>query len=914
MLVNTPLCRNPRINCLPPSTPSSSQCNSNAQTLSIPGRMPQSPPSNHGSKNGDHKNDEYEEFEPINEDNWDCFQEINDSPPEGNNGSPGSAPPDNGPPDGNDGPPDGNNNGPLDVDNNGPLDGNNRNNGNNGNSKNHQHHGNNGPLDGNDGPPGGNGNFDKSSESDEQGLACCRCHCVDNKTKIIPTRPRFQMSLTDPAQKSSKLSSLNVGFTSAPIRRTVLNWFEVCLLQEDEHVMLSCVVYWYHFVTELWSTFGVANPKEEAAKPLEALTMKSSKKIANYTIQFLKHSSKLSWNEDSSTTSAASAWVSKETIDLSSIPDEYHKFADVFSKSHTDSLAPHQPYDLKINLEDGSQPPVGTIYSLSPSKLEALCEFINKHLSIGFICPTSSPHSAPVLFVKKKDSFLQLCVDFRGLNWITKKDHYPLPPISNLLNSPHKACIYTKIDLHHAYHLICIAKGNKWKTAFRTHYGSFEWLVMPFGLTNAPAAFQWFMNDMFSDLLDISVTVYLDNILIYSNNLNTHCQHVKEVLCHLHKHGLFAKVEKCEFHSKSIKIIKEWPEPKKVKDIQSFLDFANFYRCFIYNYSNIIVPLTRLTCKSVPWNFNNKCCTTFNNLKEAFTSTPILTHRIPDSQIIVETNASDYALAAILLIITDDNEVHLIAFCTFNSAESNYDTHDKELLAIFEAFQIWQHYLEGSGLPINVLPIPEQPWNSISMDFIEKLPTSSRYDTILVIINRLSKQAIFIPTHNTITSTELACLFVIHVFSKHGVPSHVTSNHGSEFVSHFFHSLGTALDMRLHFTLRYHPEGDRQTEHTNQTLEQYLRVYCNYQQVNWSKLLLLTEFMYNNAPSATTGISPFFANKGYHPNISIYPEHDITSTCTQEFAVNLQELQETLKSEISADSQRLPAPNFKIGQ
>jgi len=158
------------------------------------------------------------------------------------------------------------------------------------------------------------------------------------------------------------------------------------------------------------------------------------------------------------------------------------------------------------------------------------------------------------------------------------------------------------------------------------------------------------------------------------------------------------------------------------------------------------------------------------------------------------------------------------------------------------------------------------------MDFIEKLSSSSGFDTILVIVDCLSKQAIFIPTYNTITSAELAHLFVIHVFSKHGVPSHVTSNHGSEFVSHFFCSLGTALDMRLYFTSRYHLEANGQVEQTNQTLEQYLRIYCNYQQDNWSKLLPLAEFAYNNASSATTGVSLFFANKGYHPNLSVYPE------------------------------------------
>jgi len=209
------------------------------------------------------------------------------------------------------------------------------------------------------------------------------------------------------------------------------------------------------------------------------------------------------------------------------------------------------------------------------------------------------------------------------------------------------------------------------------------------------------------------------------------------------------------------------------------------------------------------------------------------------------------------------------------------------------------------------------------MDFIEKLPFSSGFDTILVIVDQLSKQAIFIPTYDTITSAELARLFVTHVFSKHGVPSHVTSDRGSEFVSHFFCSLGTALDMKLHFTSGYHPEANGQAERTNQTLEQYLRIYCNYQQDNWSELLPLAEFAYNNAPSATTGVSPFFANKGYHPNLSVYPERDIASSRARDFVIDLDELQSTLKEEIanaqekyktSADTRRQRPPDFQAGQ
>src|SRR3979490_535470 len=197
------------------------------------------------------------------------------------------------------------------------------------------------------------------------------------------------------------------------------------------------------------------------------------------------------------------------------------------------------------------------------------------------------------------------------------------------------------------------------------------------------------------------------------------------------------------------------------------------------------------------------------------------------------------------------------------------------------------------------LPIPERPWNSISMDFIKKLLPSSGYDTILIIVDRLTKQSVFIPTFDTITGPILAKLFMLHVFSKHGVPSHITSDRGSEFMSIFFQSLRKALDMKLHFTSGYHLEGDRQTECMNQTLKQYLRVYCNYQQNNWSDLLPIAEFAYNNTPNAMTGISPFFANKGYHPNISIYPERDLASTKACDFTVDLDELHQELRKTIS---------------
>jgi len=247
-------------------------------------------------------------------------------------------------------------------------------------------------------------------------------------------------------------------------------------------------------------------------------------------------------------------------------------------------------------MEEGSVPPLGPIYSLSALELQTLRKFIEGNIKIGSIQSSQSLGGALVPFVKKKNGNLRLCVNYWGLNKLTCKDHYPIPLITDLLDAPKKARIYTKINLRNAYHLVHIAKGDKWKTTFRTHYGSFKWLVMPLGLANAPAAFQQFMNEVFGDLLDIFVVVYLNDILIYLDNLEDHRGYVKEVLRHLQLHKLFASLAKCVFHKKSVEFlgfvlgpqrllmnkqkvqtIRDWLTPRWLKEVQSFLEFSNFY-------------------------------------------------------------------------------------------------------------------------------------------------------------------------------------------------------------------------------------------------------------------------------------------------------------------------------------------------
>ena len=193
-------------------------------------------------------------------------------------------------------------------------------------------------------------------------------------------------------------------------------------------------------------------------------------------------------------------------------------------------LPEHQPYDCAIDLQEGSQPPFGPIYNLSQTELMELQKYIHENLAKNFTCHSKSPVGARILFVKKKDGSLWMCVDYQGLNKVTKKNRYPLHLISGLLKQLGHTKIFTKIDLRGAYNLVQIKEGDEWKTVFRTKYGHFEYNVMPFGLTNALAVFQHMMNDIFREYLDDFVVIYLDDILIFSKNEEEHQKHVRLVL------------------------------------------------------------------------------------------------------------------------------------------------------------------------------------------------------------------------------------------------------------------------------------------------------------------------------------------------------------------------------------------------
>uniref|UniRef100_A0A8K9Y3I9 Gypsy retrotransposon integrase-like protein 1 n=1 Tax=Oncorhynchus mykiss TaxID=8022 RepID=A0A8K9Y3I9_ONCMY len=414
----------------------------------------------------------------------------------------------------------------------------------------------------------------------------------------------------------------------------------------------------------------------------------------------------------------------EEPGDLTGVPEEYHDLRTVFSRSRATSLPPHRSYDCSIDLLPGTTPPRGRLYSLSAPERKALEDYLSVALDAGTIVPSSSPAGAGFFFVKKKDGSLRPCIDYRGLNDITVKNRYPLPLMSSAFEILQGARFFTKLDLRNAYHLVRIREGDEWKTAFNTPLGHFEYRVLPFGLANAPAVFQALVNDVLRDMLNIFVFVYLDDILIFSPSLQIHVQHVRRVLQRLLENCLFVKAEKCTFHASSVtflgsvisaegikmdpakvQAVIDWPVPKSRVELQRFLGFANFYRRFIRNFGQVAAPLTALTSVKTCFKWSVSAQGAFDLLKNRFTSAPILVTPDVSRQFVVEVDASEVGVGAILSQRSlSDDKVHPCAYFShrLSPSERNYDVGNRELLAIRLALGEWRQWLEGATVPFVV--------------------------------------------------------------------------------------------------------------------------------------------------------------------------------------------------------------------
>ncbi|GAB5504825.1 MAG: hypothetical protein Pyrs2KO_34800 [Pyruvatibacter sp.] len=355
------------------------------------------------------------------------------------------------------------------------------------------------------------------------------------------------------------------------------------------------------------------------------------------------------------------------------------------------------------------------LYKLSPLELDEVKRQLDYLLEMDFIEPSQSPFGAPILFVPKKDGGLRMCLDYRWLNKKTIKNRYPLPLPEEMIDRVHGAKYFTKIDLRSGYWQMPLREEDRPKTAFRSRFGHYQFKVLSFGLTNAPAQYMNMVNDIFKDMLDIFVLIFIDDLLIYSKSISEHVEHLAAVLARLQKYSLFAKATKSEICVKEtdfcgfwlsekgisamdvkVKAIRDWKPLKTVTDVRSFLGMVSFYRRFIPDFAKIAGPLHDLTKKDVMWEWGSAQEQAFQSLKTALMGKPVLIHPNPVKDYTVISDASGEATGGVLCQ-DHGSGLQPIAFCSrrLSKSEQNYSVYERELLGIAYCLMQWRHYLEG---------------------------------------------------------------------------------------------------------------------------------------------------------------------------------------------------------------------------
>ncbi|GKC22045.1 putative reverse transcriptase domain-containing protein, partial [Tanacetum coccineum] len=356
-------------------------------------------------------------------------------------------------------------------------------------------------------------------------------------------------------------------------------------------------------------------------------------------------------------------------------------FPDVFP-DELPGLPPEREVEFTIELIPGAQPISKAPYKMAPVELKELKDQLQELLERGFIRLSVSPWGVLVLFMKKKDGSMRLCIDYRELNHITVRNKYPLPRIDDLFDQLQGAKFFSKIDLRSGYHQLRVKEQDISKTAFRTRYGHYEFLVMPFGLTNAPTVFMDLMNRIFHEYLDKFVIVFIDDILVYSKTREEHEDHLRIVL-EILPDGITMDPVKVE-------AITKWPRPTTVTKVRSFLGLAGYYRRFVEGFSLLALPLTKLMRKGEKFVWNEERENSFEELKKRLISSPILTLPSRTGGYQIYSDASKKGLGCVLM---QYGKVIAYASRQLKPYEGNYPTHDLELAAVVFDLKIWRHYL-----------------------------------------------------------------------------------------------------------------------------------------------------------------------------------------------------------------------------
>ncbi|UYV78935.1 hypothetical protein LAZ67_17000317, partial [Cordylochernes scorpioides] len=391
------------------------------------------------------------------------------------------------------------------------------------------------------------------------------------------------------------------------------------------------------------------------------------------------------------------------------------RYEDLFSSGlGRSNLAKH-----RIDTE-GAKPIKHKPYRVSAKEREIIKEQIDEMLRDGIIRPSSSPWSFPVILVKKRDGKYRFCVDYRKLNDVTVKDVYPIPRIDEVLDTLQGSKYFSAIDLKSGYWQVEVEEKDKEKTAFTTAHGLYEFNVMPFGLCNAPATFERNMENMLGNLRWQICLCYLDDVIIYSSDFSTHLKRIEAVLKCFREANLKLNNKKCQFAfeeleilghitnqhgikpaEQNIKAIRDFPRPKKIKEVQSFLGMCSYYRKFIKGFSKIADPLTSLIKKNVPFTWTENQEKAFQTLKVALINPPILGHFDPNAITYIHTDASNIGLGATLVQKFGDKE-KVISYLsrTLSKPEQNYSTTEKECLAVVWSMSKLRPYLYGRHFKI----------------------------------------------------------------------------------------------------------------------------------------------------------------------------------------------------------------------
>jgi len=400
-------------------------------------------------------------------------------------------------------------------------------------------------------------------------------------------------------------------------------------------------------------------------------------------------------------------WLREKNSRIDWISKELYTTVDVYEilKQSEMSLSEHKSWDHEIPLLNDKQSKWMSLYSMSKDQLKKVRTYLDENLKRGFIRSSKSLTGYLILFVSKKDGTKQLCVNYRQLNKITRQDSYPLPLIRELQDQLNRVKWFTSLNLKEAYYWVHMKKGEEWKTAFWTRYRHYKYTIMLFGLKNAPTTFQRLINNTLREYLDDFVITYLDDILIYSDDLEMHRSHVHKILEKLNERALYVKKSKNRFKTKEIKFldyviqfeqikknsektdaVRNWPPSKQVKKVQAFLRLTNYYWKFVPNYAKIAEPLTQLMHKNKRWHWDKEQKNAFHTLKKSLSRTAHLRILNSTCKKILETNASNFAVGACLYQIKDEQQ-RLIAYQSRKLSElkKRYEVHNKELLVIVKA-------------------------------------------------------------------------------------------------------------------------------------------------------------------------------------------------------------------------------------